>query len=175
MEPPVSSIPQNKQELHHAITLAFDNILIDYSTIPEEYSRTVGVEGNTKGNEITVCDTVSYLIGWGKLVLKWYTLTSKGKTVDFPDTGYKWNELGKLAEAFHYQYSNWAYNDLLLEFSATTNKLLSLIESLENHELYSESWYEKYTLGRMIQFNTSSPMKNMRAKIRRFKKAHSIK
>ncbi|MCG3880695.1 ClbS/DfsB family four-helix bundle protein, partial [Psychrobacter sp. Ps6] len=26
------------------------------------------------------------------------------------------------------------------------------------------------TLGRMIQFNTSSPMKNVRAKVRRFKR-----
>ncbi|TOC26278.1 hypothetical protein CGJ87_24220, partial [Vibrio parahaemolyticus] len=28
--------------------------------------------------------------------------------------------------------------------------------------------YEQWTLGRMIQFNTSSPMKNVRTKVRRF-------
>ena len=28
-----------------------------------------------------------------------------------------------------------------------------------NDELYQKTWYEKWTLGRMIQFNTSSPMK----------------
>ncbi|ARR51641.1 ClbS/DfsB family four-helix bundle protein [Photobacterium damselae] len=42
--------------------------------------------------------------------------------------------------------------------------------SLSNHQLYQEPWYEKWTLGRMIQFNTSSPMKNVRTKVRRFKR-----
>lgn len=46
------------------------------------------------GTEISVSDTFSYLIGWGKLVLKWYDLKSKKQYVDFPETGYKWNELG---------------------------------------------------------------------------------
>ncbi|MCF9684883.1 ClbS/DfsB family four-helix bundle protein, partial [Vibrio parahaemolyticus] len=36
------------------------------------------------------------------------------------------------------------------------------------YELYGVAWYEQWTLGRMIQFNTSSPMKNMRTKVRRF-------
>lgn len=170
----MSSVPKNKQELHQAIKHAFDKIYSDYSDMPEEYSRVEGVEGNVKGTEITVSDTLAYLIGWGKLVLKWYRLTSSGEKVDFPETGYKWNELGKLAEAFHSEYGSWSYNDLLSEFSETTEQILLLIESLSDHELYGKTWYGKYTLGRMIQFNTSSPMKNMRTKIRRFKRVKSI-
>lgn len=174
MESPVSSLPQNKEELYRAIKQAFEKVVIDYSAIPKEHTRKVGVEGNIKGSEITVCDTLAYLIGWGKLVLKWYNLTSAGKAVDFPKTGYKWNELGKLAEAFHSEYNSWAYSELLSEFRATTDEILLLVESLSNHELYGENWYEKYTLGRMIQFNTSSPMKNMRTKVRRFKRVNVI-
>ena len=123
----MSSVPKNKQELYQAIKGAFDKIYIDYSAIPEEYSRESGVEGNIKGTEITVSDTLAYLIGWGNLVLKWYQLASSGKMVDFPETGYKWNELGKLAVAFHSQYSSYSYKDLLSEFSETTEQLLSLI------------------------------------------------
>ncbi|HCE1656942.1 TPA: ClbS/DfsB family four-helix bundle protein, partial [Vibrio parahaemolyticus] len=50
----------------------------------------------------------------------------------------------------------------------TINEILLLISSLSDHELYGVAWYEQWTLGRMIQFNTSSPMKNMRTKVRRF-------
>jgi hypothetical protein len=66
-----------------------------------------------KGTEISVSDTVSYLIGWGKLVLKWYALKSKSQHVDFSETGYKWNERGQLAEFFHSKYHDWSYENLL--------------------------------------------------------------
>ena len=166
----MSSISKNKVELVEAIQTAFDKLIEDYANIPEEYSREIGVEGNIKNTEIRVCDTISYLIGWGKLVLKWYDLKSKNLDVDFPETGYKWNQLGQLAVHFHSEYRDWSYNNLLLEFQSTTEQILKLVNSLSDDELYAEAWYEKYTLGRMIQFNTSSPMKNIRAKIRRFKK-----
>ncbi len=175
MESPLASVPTNKEELEQAIQLTFDKILVDYWSIPEELTRTVGVEGNIKGTEISVSDTLAYLIGWGKLVLKWNKLTAANQPIDFPETGYKWNELGKLAQSFHLEYRDWNYNDLISEFKVTTNDILSLIGSLSEHELYGVAWYEKYTLGKMIQFNTSSPMKNMRAKVRKFKKKNGIK
>jgi len=175
MESPVASVPKNKQELEQAIQVSFNKILVDYSGIPKELSRILGVEGNVKGTEISVSDTLAYLIGWGELIIKWYRLTSSSQQPDFPETGYKWNELGRLAQSFHYEYRDWNYDDLILEFKVTMNEVLSLIGSLNEHELYGVAWYEKYTLGKMIQFNTSSPMKNMRAKVRKFKKNNGIK
>ncbi len=175
MESPVASVPKNKHELEQAIQQSFHKIIVDYSNIPEELSRTLGVEGNVKGTYISVSDTLAYLIGWGKLVIKWHRLTNSNQQVDFPETGYKWNELGKLAQSFHFEYRDWNYKDLICEFTATTNDILSLIGSLSERELYGLAWYEKYTLGKMIQFNTSSPMKNMRAKVRKFKKNNGIK
>lgn len=166
----MSSVPKNKEELHQAIKLAFDKILEDYLSIPEEYTRKNSIEGNVQGTEISVGDTVAYLIGWGRLVLKWHELKSKGHTIDFPETGYKWNELGRLAQDFQSQRRSWSYNDLISEFKATVTDILSLIESLDNHALYGDDWYGKYTFGRMIQFNTSSPMKSIRIKVRKFKK-----
>ena len=170
----MSSVPKNKAELQKSITLAFDNILADYSSIPAEFSRKIGVTGNVKGTETSVCDTIAYLIGWGKLVLKWYDLKSKNQAVDFPETGYKWSELGQLAQYFHAQYAEWPYEKLLEEFAVTTMNILALIASLNNNTLYGETWFKKYTLGKMIQFNTSSPMANMRAKVRKFKKINDI-
>lgn len=171
----MSSVPQNKAELLHAITIAANSLSDDYRAIPDERSRILAIEGNVKGTTISVCDTLAYLIGWQKLVLKWHLLTSLGKPVDFPETGYKWNQLGLLAQHFHKEHKDWHYLDLQSEFVTTTEHILALVSSLDDHALYGAPWYNKWTLGRMIQFNTSSPMKNVRAKVRRFKRDHCLK
>ncbi|MGO2235463.1 MAG: ClbS/DfsB family four-helix bundle protein [Marinomonas sp.] len=170
----MSSVPQSKGELLSAINSIFPKHMDDYRIVPESLSRKCELEGNIKGTQISVCDTVAYLVGWGKLVLKWHSLKSQGLPVDFPDTGYKWNQLGLLAASFHAEYSDWKYEDLLTELDSTINELTFLISSLSNEELYETTWYEKWTLGRMIQFNTSSPMKNMRTKVRRFNKSNGL-
>ncbi|MCE0558522.1 ClbS/DfsB family four-helix bundle protein [Motilimonas sp. E26] len=166
----MSSIPQSKDELLLAINGIFTKLMADYRVISAGISRDNGLEGNIKGTQISVCDTVAYLIGWGKLVLKWQRLKSQGLPVDFPETGYKWNQLGLLADHFHQEYRDWQYEDLLNELESTVADVVDLISSLSNAELYEKPWYNQWTLGRMIQFNTSSPMKNIRTKVRRFKK-----
>lgn len=96
----MSSIPQNKSELILAIQDAQAKLMADYNNISEQHARTVGVEGNIKDTHISVCDTLAYLLGWGQLVLKWNALKNSNQNVDFPETGYQWNELGKLAQRF---------------------------------------------------------------------------
>ena len=170
----MSSISKNKEELVSSIESAYEKLLADYAGISEEDAREIGVEGNIKNTTVSVADTVAYLIGWGNLVLKWHDRKSRNLEVEFPETGFNWNELGQLAQLFHTQYKNWTYKELLSEFRLTVQKLLKLINSLSNDELYGQSWYKKYTLGRMIQLNTSSPMKSIRTKVRRFKKTKCI-
>ncbi|MEJ2763022.1 ClbS/DfsB family four-helix bundle protein [Photobacterium sp. MCCC 1A19761] len=170
----MSSVPQSKEALIQAIETIFPKLMADYRSIPAHLARERGVEGNIKGTQISVCDTVAYLIGWGKLVLKWHRLTAQGQPVDFPETGYQWNQLGLLATHFHQQYNDWPYGALLTELEHTVHEILALIAGLSNQDLYETPWYQQWTLGRMIQFNTSSPMKNMRTKVRRFKKANGL-
>ncbi|WP_207909110.1 ClbS/DfsB family four-helix bundle protein [Pedobacter sp. ok626] len=45
---------------------------------------------------MSINNLLAYLIGWGELVLKWNRKKDNNEPVDFPDTGYQWNELGKL-------------------------------------------------------------------------------
>ncbi len=171
----MSSVPKSKEELESAINEIPSKLMLDYRSIPTELTREIGIDGNIKGTKISVCDTVSYLVGWGSLVLKWHRLSERGEPVDFPETGYKWNQLGLLADSFHKQYNKWTYSELINEYERVVGQILSLISSLDNEALYGDPWYENWTLGRMIQFNTSSPMKNIRTKVRRFKKVHNIK
>lgn len=51
---------------------------------------------------------------------------------------------------------------------------MALVEGETYATLYGAPWYEKYTLGRMIQFNTSSPYANARARLRKWKKDQGI-
>lgn len=131
----MSSVPQSKQELELAIHSVFPKLMADYRSIPAQMSRVCSIDGNIQGTQISVCDTVAYLIGWGKLVLKWYELTSQTLPVDFPDTGYKWNQLELLADRFHQEYHQWQYSDLLNEYELTMAKLLTLIASLSVQQL----------------------------------------
>lgn len=167
----MSSIPQSKDELLFAINVTFTKLMQDYRAIPTSIARECGVEGNIKGTQISVCDTVAYLIGWSKLVLKWQRLKAQEFAVDLPETGYQWNQLGLLAAHFHQEYRDWQYEDLLNELESTVEDVVALITRLSNTELYETPWYNQWTLGRMIQLNTSSPMKNIRTKVRRFNKA----
>lgn len=171
----MSSVPESKDELLTAINSIYPKLMDDYRCIPASMARKCKIEGNIKGTQISVCNTVAYLIGWGNLVLKWYRLKSQGVPVDSPDTGYRWNQLGLLAVSFHDQYRDWKYEDLLRKLDSTIKELILLVDSLSNEELYEKTWYEQWTLGRMIQFNTSSPMKNMRTKVRRFNKSNGLR
>ena len=162
-------IPKNKSELQQAIKVNYQKLVTDLKDIPTPLASKIELDGHAKGTKMSICNLVSYLIGWEELVLKWYRKKQKEQKVDFPDTGFKWNELGLLAQKFYKDYEHLEYPQLLKKLDKSTNKILKLIDSLSNEELYEKNWYEKYTLGRMIQLNTSSPFLNARTRVRKWK------
>ena len=167
-------IPQSKQELLDAIKLTYLKLQKDLENIPEEFTQAKEMDGHAKESKMSVCNLVSYLIGWGELVLKWNQKDEKGLDIDFPETGFKWNELGDLAQKFYVDYNHLNYLELLESLDDTVDKLLRLVERKDNNVLYGSSWYKQYTLGRMIQLNTSSPYKNARTRVRKWKKSNGL-
>ncbi|EEY5685660.1 TPA: colibactin self-protection protein ClbS, partial [Escherichia coli] len=120
---------------------------------------------------ISVANLVSYLIGWGELVLHWHDQEAKGKTIIFPEEGFKWNELGRLAQKFYRDYEDITeYEVLLARLKENKQQLVALIERFSNDELYGKPWYNKWTRGRMIQFNTASPYKNASGRLNKLQK-----
>lgn len=162
-------IPKNKAELILAITDNYIKLKKELSDIPVGQSELRELEGHSKNTVMSIKDLVAYLVGWGRLVIKWNDLKSKGQKVDFPDTGYKWNELGLLAQKFYKDYEKENLNQLMIKLDITIKEIIQLIESKTNKELYETAWYEKWTMGKMIQLNTASPFKNARARIRKWK------
>ena len=129
------------------------------------------MDGHAKGSQMSVCNLVAYLVGWGELVLDWNTKIENQETVIFPEKGYKWTELGLLAQKFYEDYEQESFSSLLLLLEQTVEKIIGLIESKTNEELYDSIWYKTYPMGRMIQLNSSSPYKNARIRIRTWKKS----
>ncbi|WP_310079635.1 ClbS/DfsB family four-helix bundle protein [Sphingobacterium sp. 2149] len=128
------------------------------------------LEGHSKGTLMSVNNLLSYLIGWGELVLKWNRKSEENSHIELPETGFKWNELGKLAQKFYGDYADLDFTTLCTKLNQTVFKILDLIEQKTNYELYGVTWYGKWTLGRMIQFNTASPYQNATGRIRKWKK-----
>lgn len=169
------AIPTNKEELIIAIESNYKKLKAEIDSVPKDLSDVKTLEGHSKGTEMSVKNLISYLIGWGELVLKWNSKKELNEIVDLPETGYKWNELGKLAQKFYQDYENEDFCELKLKLDSTIEKILVLINSKSNDQLYGISWYEKYTLGRMIQLNTSSPYANARLRLRKWKKEQGFK
>ena len=168
------SVPQNKQQLLEAIRTTYQKLAVDLGSVPPERAREATLEGHAQGTGMSAADLVAYLIGWNLLVLKWCDGKAKGLPVDFPETGFKWNELGQLAHKFYADHAGIAYDDLLQQFAQIHAHIVALVEGETDATLYGAPWYEKYTQGRMIQFNTSSPYANARARLRKWKKEQGI-
>lgn len=169
------AIPRDKDELIKAIKANYSKLTTELSNIPIDLTEKKELDGHAKNTLMSINDLVAYLVGWGQLVLKWNDKKSKGLEVDFPETGFKWNELGQLAQKFYKDYENDDFKTLTSKLDNTTNEILKLIESKTNTELYQIPWYDKWTFGKMIQLNTSSPFKNAKDRIRKWKKGRQLK
>ena len=164
------AIPSNKEQLVNDIVVNYQRLMNELHQISIDDTTNKELQGHSKNTLISINNLVAYLVGWGQLVITWHEKKSKQLHVDFPATGYRWNELGQLAQKFYKDYEHLEFNALLNELDITTNQILNIIESKSNHELYVEPWYGQWTLGRMIQLNTASPFKNARSRIRKWKK-----
>lgn len=164
------AVPQTKSELLAAIEANYAKLAKDLAAVPVALSGEKTLAGHKQDTMMSVHDLVAYLIGWDELVLKWHERRSVGEVVDFPETGFKWNQLGELAQKFYADYADLSWPELLVRFEAAKSRIIALVEGYDNDQLYGAPWYEKYTMGRMIQFNTSSPYANARARLRAWQK-----
>lgn len=168
------AVPQSKQTLLEAIRTTYSRLAKDLALVPAERARDVSLEGHAKGTEMSVADLVAYLVGWNELVLKWCDRDARGEPIDFPETGFKWNELGQLAQKFYADYADVPYVELLQHFAQVNAQIVALVEAHSDASLYGQDWYRTYTKGRMIQFNTSSPYANARTRLRKWKRVQGL-
>lgn len=163
-------IPSSKTELRKAIEENYKALRLELNSIPINYVYQCTMDGHRNGTKMSIHNLISYLVGWNRLLLKWNHGIEKSISVDFPETGFQWSELGKLAQKFYRDYEQESWDILLMKLDRSVNEILNLVDRKTLKELYGVAWYKKYTLGRMIQLNTSSPYQNARLRLRRWKK-----
>lgn len=163
--------PKNKAELLGEIKSSYQRMIVDFQKVPSQFYKEKCMPGHAKGTVMSPSNLAAYLLGWASLVMKWVDKKAKEEKVDFPETGFSWNQLGDLAQKFYADYDNLSLSQTLNALEKKKNEIVELINSKGNKELYWDTtFYSKYSLGRMIQLNTSSPYKNARTRIRVFLK-----
>lgn len=125
----------NKEELLQAINTNYEKLKKELSSIPHELTTAKKLEGHSKGTLMSINNLFAYLVGRGELVLKWNNRIDHNETIDFPETGFKWNELGRLAQKFYEDYKDDDFITLQSKLDNTVDAVLSLIESKSNQEL----------------------------------------
>ncbi|QRI65847.1 ClbS/DfsB family four-helix bundle protein [Shinella sp. PSBB067] len=154
-----------------AIETEFRKLNKTLEEVPPALVHERTMEGHAKGTQMSPFDLIAYLTGWNELVLKWLERDAAGAAIDFPETGFKWNELGRLAGKFYGDYADIPYPQLVERLHAAKARIVAAIVRTEDAALYGRPWYGKWTMGRMIQFNTSSPYANARGRLRAWLKA----
>ncbi|HCB1499043.1 hypothetical protein DET57_107253 [Klebsiella oxytoca] len=168
------SVPQTKDQLLAAIEKNFAKLAGYLSHIPEDKTDEKTLAGHAQGTMMSVRDLVCYLLGWNELVLKWLARDKAQQPIDFPEAGFKWNQLGLLAQKFYADYPARDYPALLAALHQAKQQIVGRIEAQDDNTLYGQPWYGKWTLGRMISFNTSSPYANACARLRKWAKEQNV-
>lgn len=166
-------IPTSKIELLTSIGERYAKLELALDAVPVEIADEMSMEGHAKGTMMSVNNLLSYLLGWNELVLKWLDEDDNGLVVIFPEVGYQWNQLGALAQKFYTDYSGQSFKENRCRLTTAKNHLVAEISKRTDEELYGSPWHGKWTKGRMIQFNSSSPYENARGRIRKWLKAKS--
>ncbi|MGM7914135.1 ClbS/DfsB family four-helix bundle protein [Yersinia enterocolitica] len=168
-------VPQTKSELILAIDQNYNKLSGYLELIPPKLASDKSMEGHAKDTVMSVCNLVAYLLGWNKLVIKWISFDEEGKPIDFPETGYKWNQLGLLAQKFYRDYNDLDLRSLRNQLQGAKNEIVESINKRSDDDLYGSAWYGKWTMGRMISFNTSSPYSNACSRLRKWAKENNLK
>lgn len=162
------AVPANKAGLLAAIDTNFARLIADLVRVPSGGARHASMPGHRAGTWISPADLVAYLIGWNELVLTWLDRDDRGLSVDFPETGFAWNDLGRLAEKFYADYQGFEWEALLDLLRDVQTRLRAQVAARPEGELYGRAWYGTYSKGRMIQLNSASPYANARGRLRKW-------
>lgn len=168
------AIPTNKTELINAISDNYDKLKKQLITVPHELIYEKTLEGHAQLTKMSIHNLVSYLLGWGKIVIKWIDAKEDISKVEFPEAGFKWNQLGELAQKFYSDFSHSTYEEVVNQLDNIHKKIVEEIYAMTNEDLYGKEWYGKWTLGRIIQFNTASPYANAKGRISKWKKRRKL-
>lgn len=159
-------VPATKAELLAAIEKTFAQLSADLDRVPAGGARDRTLEGHVRGGMMSAADLVAYLVAWNQQVLIWHRRRVEGLPDEFPAAGIGWNELGLFAQRAYAAHESDAWDALRAQLVEAKDGVVALVEDCDDAQLYGAPWYGRWSLGRMISLNTSSPYANARRRIR---------
>ncbi len=66
------AVPINKEQLLNAIENNYNKLKKELSGIPKDVCATQNLQGHAKDTKMSINNLISYLIGWGELVLNYF-------------------------------------------------------------------------------------------------------
>ncbi|MDR6865897.1 hypothetical protein J2Y69_000482 [Microbacterium resistens] len=159
-------VPSSKTELLGTIDRSFGQLSADLDRVPLDAVREPVLDGHAAGTRMSPADLVAYLVGWNEQVLTWHRRRAAGLPDEFPAQGVSWNELGSLAHRYYAEHEDDTWPQLRTRLTDANARIVALIEERTDQELYGAPWYGRWTMGRMISLNTSSPYTNARRRLR---------
>ena len=127
----------------------------------EEFLSTLTAEQMIQPNALgswSVKDVLAHLTEWEQMFLGWYKAGLKGKIVEKPAPGFKWNQLPQLNQQIYEKYCDQPLSDAQKKFHASYRQLLKTIQGLSEEELFtprSFAWTDIHPLVAFILPNTS--------------------
>jgi len=118
-----------------------------------------------------VKDVLTHLFEWEQLCLGWYNIYLQGEKPQLPAPGLKWNQLPELNNRFFEKHRSRPLSEILEEFQASHQQMLSAINSLSDEELISIGkypWTGKWSLSNFIEASTASHYRWARVLIRKW-------
>lgn len=150
------------------------------TTIQKEYNKLLAILNqipprlwtekviNFTTGKASVTDIVAYQIGWGTLLLRWYTAGVQGKTPEMPGEGFTTWDYNGLAQHFYRTYAHDNQTEQLQIFHDLVQQILIMVETeYETGNLDKIGVWpwctlasgKQWPLSKWIVINTSSPYK----------------
>lgn len=157
-------------------------------SIHKEYNKFVGVIAavppqqrllkviDGTGGKVSVADIIAYQIGWGNLLINWYTTGLTGKKPIMPGEGFtKWDYSG-IAQHFYKKYHYDGYHQQEQEFHNVVTNIVNIVETeyqfgnLDKIGVWD--WCtlasgKQWPLSKWITVNTVAPYKRATALIKK--------
>jgi hypothetical protein len=135
--------PTNKEELLIAAQGMFDKltpmILSDITFTPK--ISEAGKEAHWSRDKNTR-DVLVHLYEWHNLLLEWVDSNMNGKSKPFLPEPYTWKSYGEMNIGFWKKHQNTTFEDAVKLLTDSHKKVIKLIESLSNDELFEKKHFK---------------------------------
>jgi hypothetical protein len=139
----------------------------------EKFLSTLTLDEMVQPNALgpwSVKDVMAHLLEWEQMFLSWHKTGLKGKVLEKPAPGFKWNQLPQLNQQIYEKYCDQSLQDVQKQFRASYRQIMKTLHGIPEEDLFRRghfAWTEKNALLAYILPNTSSHYRWARTEIQK--------